>query len=137
MKIAIKTIANLVNGRIEGNKKLYLSHPSNIDRATSGSITFLSNPKYESHIYTTKASAILVDKTFVPKRPLSTPLIRVTNAYSSFAQVLKLFEQTFPPSKGVGINTSIHPSAKIGKNCHIGDLVYICLLYTSPSPRDS
>ena len=125
MKIAIKTLATLVKGTIKGDKKLYLSHPSNIDRATSGAITFLSNPKYEFHIYTTKASAVLVSASFTPKRPLSTTLIQVKDAYSSFAQVLRLFEQTFPPAQGVGVNTSIHASAKIGKNCHIGDLVYI------------
>lgn len=125
MKISIQTLATLVKGTIEGDKKHYLSHPSNIDQATTGAITFLANPKYESFLYTTKASAVLVSESFSPKRPLSPSLIRVKDAYSSFAKILGLFEQTFPPLKGVGMNTSIHASAKIGKNCQIGDLVYI------------
>ena len=125
MKIAIKTLAALVKGSIEGNKKIYLTHPSNINRASKGAITFLANPKYESYVYSTKASAILVAQSFTPKHPIAATLIRVKDAYSSFAQVLGLFEQTFHPPSVVGVNTSIHPTAKIGKNSQIGDLVFI------------
>ncbi len=125
MTIPIKTIARLVNGTIEGNKKIPILAPSNIDTAKKGDITFLANSKYEKYVYSTKASAILVAHSFTPKQSCAATLIRVADAYSSFAKVLGLFEQTFPPQKGVGHHTSIHPTAKIGKNCQIGDLVYI------------
>ncbi len=123
--MTIKTIARLVNGTIDGNKKIQILAPSNIDTAKQGDITFLSNSKYEKYVYSSNASAILVSNSFVPTQAYSATLIRVPNAYSSFAKVLALFEQTFPPQKGVGVNTSIHPTAKIGKNCQIDDLVYI------------
>lgn len=125
MKIPIKTIAKLINGTIEGNKKNYITTPSNIDSANAGAITFLSNPKYEQFVYQSKASAIIVPHSFAPKHQYTATLIRVSDPYSSFAKVLGLFEQTFPPTTGIGANASIHPTAKIGKNCHIGDLVFI------------
>ena len=40
------------------------------------------------------------------------------------------------PSAKIGKNVTIHPFAYIDKNVEIGDDNVICLLYTSPSPRD-
>ena len=39
-------------------------------------------------------------------------------------------------SAKLGANVTVHPFAYIDKNVEIGDDCEICLLYTSPSPRD-
>ncbi len=46
MKFTVEQIAKKVNGNIEGNSKVELFTLSKIEEAKQGSITFLSNPKY-------------------------------------------------------------------------------------------
>jgi UDP-3-O-[3-hydroxymyristoyl] glucosamine N-acyltransferase len=43
-----------------------------IKEGNDGSISFLSNPKYENFIYSTNASAVIVSKTFEPKQRINT-----------------------------------------------------------------
>ena len=84
MKFTAEQIAKKVNGNIEGNPKVELSLLSKIEEAKQGSITFLSNPKYITFIYKTKASAVI--NNFIPENKLETTLIRVKDAYSSFTK---------------------------------------------------
>ena len=64
MKVTAQTISQILNGEIEGNPDVIITHPAKIEEGTDGSICFLANPKYEIHAYTTQASALLVSKTF-------------------------------------------------------------------------
>ena len=132
MKFNSQQIADLVNGVIEGDKNAEVNFFSKIEDAQPLSLTFLANPKYESFIYNTKASIALVNSDFVPSKPIPSTLtlIKVNNAYESLAQLLNFYENIDTPKTGIEEPVFIHKTAKIGKS------VYICLLYTSPSPRD-
>ena len=69
MKIKIKEIAELVNGKIIGDSKLVISRLSNIQDAQKGDLTFLYLPKYNHYLDTTKAAAILVNKEIKKSNP--------------------------------------------------------------------
>ena len=77
------------------------------------------------YLYISLATVLLVPRTFQAKAPYSTNLIRVADPYSSFAKLLKIFEQSTPPTVGIASNVFLHPSAKIGNKCHIGHFTYI------------
>jgi UDP-3-O-[3-hydroxymyristoyl] glucosamine N-acyltransferase len=88
-------------------------------------LTFLSNPKYTEYIYTTKASIVLVNNTFVPEKPIDATLIKVEDAYKSLALLLNMVEQSKAKKTGVDSLAFVSPSAKIGENVYIGPFVYI------------
>ena len=45
MKIALKDLAALVGGRVEGDENVEIESFGPLDQAGKGSITFLANPK--------------------------------------------------------------------------------------------
>ena len=124
MEFKIKQIAEFLNGVIEGDDTQIINNLGKIEIAKKGELTFLANPKYTPFIYTTKATAVVVNKDFKPEKPINSVLIRVDDAYSSFARLLEMFTKEKPP-KGISRKAKIHKSAKIGKNVYIAEFVSI------------
>jgi UDP-3-O-[3-hydroxymyristoyl] glucosamine N-acyltransferase len=138
MEFSVAQIAQLLNGTIEGDSSLKIRDLTKIEEGRTGAISFLANPKYESHIYETASSAVIVNKDFVPKKNIQATLIRVDNAYLAFTQMLEAYEQLLKTSQ-VGIENPsfigqdtqhgeglyLGAFAVIGKNCIIGKNVKI------------
>lgn len=127
MQITVGEVAHWLAGEVVGNPDAQLFSFGRIESASVGELTFLSNPKYESFIYTTEASAVLVDRDFSPKRPLKTTLIKVDKAYDALALLMQKVQDLESESKPRGIHPTaiIDPSATIGENCYIG--AYVCV----------
>jgi UDP-3-O-[3-hydroxymyristoyl] glucosamine N-acyltransferase len=126
MEFSAQQIAALVNGKIEGNPSNSVSGFAKIEDATASDLTFLANPKYEEFLYTTKAGVVIVGQNLELKSPVPSTLIRVSDPYSSFAQLMRHY-QSLLQSQLVGIQdpSFIHPSAKLGKDVFIGAFAYI------------
>jgi UDP-3-O-[3-hydroxymyristoyl] glucosamine N-acyltransferase len=125
MEFTVQQIADYLNGVVEGDGGLKVSELSKIEEGRPGTLTFLSNPKYTQFIYTTQASACLVNKDFVVEQPLTTTLIRVDNAYECLAKLLALVESVKPKKQGISAKADIHESAKLGDNVYVGAFVVI------------
>ncbi|MCQ2361172.1 MAG: UDP-3-O-(3-hydroxymyristoyl)glucosamine N-acyltransferase [Paludibacteraceae bacterium] len=126
MEFSAKQLAVLLKGEIEGDENVTVSTYSKIEEGRPGTISFLSNLKYEQYLYTTDASIVLVNKDFVPKESVKATMIRVKDAYMALATLLKLAEANLKKVKtGVDKTARISKSAKIGKDCYIGPFVYI------------
>ena len=95
---------------------------SGIEQAVPGQLTFVHNPKYAAAAKTTRATAVIVDEKFPS---ISTGMLRTSNPYLAWAKAVELFYQ--PPQYAPGIHPTaiIHPSAKIGKNAHLGPYVTV------------
>ena len=61
MRFTIAELATLLNGEVVGNDQVEITSVQKIEEAEEGSVSFLSNVKYESHLYKTNASVVLVD----------------------------------------------------------------------------
>lgn len=94
MEFQAKDIASFLNGEIVGNSNVRIFKVSKIEEGEPGSLSFLSNPKYENYLYTTRASVVLVNKEFEPRAEIGATLIKVDDAYQAFASLLDLFAQT-------------------------------------------
>ena len=81
----------MVDGVLEGDPDVWITHPSKIEQGEAGSICFLGNPKYEDYLYQSRASAVLVSKAFVPREKISPTLIRVEDVYLTVGKLLHLF----------------------------------------------
>jgi UDP-3-O-[3-hydroxymyristoyl] glucosamine N-acyltransferase len=125
MEFSAKQIATYLNGEVFGDENATAYTFAKIEEGIPGAISFLSNPKYEHYIYTTQASIILVNKTFVPTQEISSTLIKVENAYESLAGLMTLYESTKPQKKGIDSLAFIAPTAKIGEDVYIGAFAYI------------
>ena len=121
----MQQIADYLKGTVEGDGALKVAELSKIEEGRPGTLTFLSNPKYTQYIYTTQASACLVNRDFVAERPLMTTLIRVDNAYECLAKLLTLVDSLKPKKQGISAKSDIHETAKLGENVYVGAFVVI------------
>ena len=125
MEFTVQQIADYLKGTVEGDATLKVSELSKIEEGRQGTLTFLSNPKYTQYLYTTQASACLVNKDFVAEKELTITLIRVDNAYECLARLLALAESVKPRKQGISAKAEIDETAKIGENVYIGAFVVI------------
>ncbi len=127
MKFTAEQIAGMLEGTVEGNSLAEVSGLSKIEEGKAGTLTFLANPKYISHIYSTGASIAIVSSDFVAEQPLpeTLTLIRVDDAYGSFAKLLEAYSQFKRPRPGIHASAVIDASVVLGENVHIGAGVVI------------
>ena len=125
MKFTAAQIAGILEGEVEGNPEVEVSKLSKIEEGIPESLSFLSNPKYTQYIYTTKASAVIVDKNFKAENRINTTLIRVDDAYKSFSKLLEYYNQVKMNKTGIEQPVFISESANYGKNIYIGAFAYI------------
>ncbi|HPH81246.1 MAG TPA: UDP-3-O-(3-hydroxymyristoyl)glucosamine N-acyltransferase [Flavobacteriales bacterium] len=125
MEFTAQQIADLLQGRVEGDPEVRVNRLSKIEEGEPGSLTFLANPKYEEFIYSTKASLVIVNDSFVPDRAIGTNLVKVKDAYKSFAVLLDTYNKISQNRSGREEPHTIASSAQIGDNPYIGAFVYI------------
>jgi UDP-3-O-[3-hydroxymyristoyl] glucosamine N-acyltransferase len=127
MEFTAAQIAGLLNGEIAGNPDVSVSSLAKIEEGQTGTLSFLSNPKYENYIYTTGSSICIVNKSFTPSKPLpdTLTLVKVADAYACFAQLLALYDNMNKKEAQIEQPCFIHPSAQIGENVYIGAFAYV------------
>ncbi len=126
MQFTAKQIANIIGGTIEGNANIAVTSFGKIEEATTGQLAFLANPKYEEYLYSTNADIIIVNDSQIIKQPIDATLIRVADAYSAFALLLRQYER-LQGLQMLGIQEPcyIHATAKKGNDIFIGAFAYI------------
>jgi UDP-3-O-[3-hydroxymyristoyl] glucosamine N-acyltransferase len=126
MKINAYRIAQLINGKVEGDENAEVGSFGKIEEAQKEQLAFLANPKYEEYLYTTNASIVIVNDTLELKQPVAATLIRVADAYISFANLLQQYQQMMQPKlKGIQQPSYVSESAKLGSDVFIGAFVYV------------
>lgn len=113
-------VAALLNGAVDGNPDVSLNDVCPIEQGRTGALTFLANPKYTQHLYTTAASAAIVANDFVPTEKVPCTLIRVKDPYAAFAILLEQYSRMKRPAAGIHPSAFIDASAKVGGNAFIG-----------------
>ncbi len=125
MEFTVQEIANILNGKVEGDPEIKIHGFSKIEEGKEGTLSFIANPKYTKYIYDTNASVVIVNNELSFTDAVKTTLIRVSDAYQSFAKLLHLADNHKIEEKGVSEKASISDKAKLGKDIFIADNVYI------------
>ena len=116
--MTVSEIASWLNGEVHGNGEATIARVAKIEEAGGQDLTFLANPKYARFVATTRASAILVARSFDVNSsgaPKQLAFIKVDDPYVAFLTVLKrLTPQTDPFPAG------IHPTAVIAAGARLG-----------------
>lgn len=127
MEFSARQIADILDGEIVGNPEVTVNKLAKIEEGESGSLSFLANPKYEEHIYTTGASIVIVDNSFEPQQAIkdSCTLIKVNEPYASFAKLLEMYNDAVAKKPEIEERSFVSTSAKLGENLYIGAFAYI------------
>ena len=125
MEFTARQISDLLKGTVEGDPDVKVGGLSKIEEGKPGDLTFLANPKYTSFIYSTKASLVIVNKSFVPEHNITPTLIRVDNAYGEFVHLLEIYNQIQKDKKGIEQPSYISDSATMGTDCYVGAFAYV------------
>ncbi len=125
----LNELAELIGGTVVGDGTVEIHRVAGIDGAAPGDITFLSNPKYQRLLQTTRASAVMV-KPGVEASGVN--LLVCPNPYLAFAKVLTALHVTplefrgvmegawVDPEATLGERVTVYPGCFVGKNVEIG-----------------
>ena len=112
-------IAEITGSQIVGNSSAVVNNIATLENAKKDSISFLANKKYQKHIKTTSANAVIVSTSFEIDNRLNYLLSE--DPYIAYAKLTTLFkEYVFELD-----NPIIHPSAVISNESKIGQDVSI------------
>ncbi len=125
MQFTATEICVLLNGELEGNPNEVVNTLSKIEEGRIGSLSFLSNPKYEPYLYTTRASVVIINKNLELEKPVNATLIRVDNPYTAFSILLEKYNTIKLNKKGIEEPNYISSSVQMGKDCYVGAFAYI------------
>jgi len=126
MPFTAKVLADYLHGEVAGDETATAGTVARIEQGRAGTLCFLANPKYEPFLYTTQASIVLINRSFVLQQPVACTLIRVDNAYESIASLLDLYNSMKTLNKkGRSWRAHISWRAKTGKAVWIGAGSYI------------
>jgi len=125
MKFTAEQIAGILEGEVVGNPNAVVFKLSKIEEGTEGSLTFLSNPKYQNYIYTTQATITIVNKSFEAEQPVSSTLIKVEDAYKSFSKLLEYYNQVKLMKSGIEQPSVISENVTYGTDLYLGSFCYV------------
>jgi len=119
-------IAEMLNGNIEGDSSAQVTTLAKIEEGVPGALSFLANPKYEEHIYSTDSTICIVNNTFEASKelPKSLTLIKVEDAYSCFAKLLELYDSMTKEPARIEQPSFIDESSQLGENVYFGMNAY-------------
>lgn len=126
MEFTLLQIANLIDGTVEGDVNAKVHTFSKIEEGKAGSISFLSNPKYETYIYTTDSTAVIVSNDFCPSSTVKSSLIKVKDPYSAISNLMSFYQQSISkPKTGIEQPSYTGTEVKIGQNVYLAAFSYI------------
>ncbi|WP_118972489.1 UDP-3-O-(3-hydroxymyristoyl)glucosamine N-acyltransferase [Taibaiella koreensis] len=128
MQFTAAQIAALIGARIEGDATVSISDIAKIEEGRAGALSFIANPKYESYLYETKASVVIVNESLQLEQPVAATLLRVPDAYAAFATLLEKYNEFLTADtakKGIEQPAYISDSAKLGADVYVGAFAYI------------
>lgn len=126
MELTANQLAALVHGDVEGDGEVKVGTFAKIEEGQPGALSFLANPKYTHHIYTTDSSVVLVKRDFVAEQPVKATLIRVDDPYATIARLLEMVqEMTRVVKKGVEQPSYVAEGVVIPEDAYVGAFAYI------------
>jgi UDP-3-O-[3-hydroxymyristoyl] glucosamine N-acyltransferase len=120
MEITARKLADILGGAVLGDADVKVVKPAKIDDATSDSVSFIANSKYEQYASVTKAAILVVNENFTLSDDINATLILVKDAYGAFTKVLELFATSRFDKTGIEENSFIAPNTSLGIQVFVG-----------------
>jgi UDP-3-O-[3-hydroxymyristoyl] glucosamine N-acyltransferase len=133
--MTVAQLAKQIGAVVVGDGGVEISSAATLEAAAPGQISFLSNPRYEKLLASTRASAVIVGNSVRSR----VTLLRTADPYYAFMQaVVILHGHRRHPHRGIHRRAHIERSAKVGKGTTVYPGVYVgpravigrdCILY--------
>ena len=121
--ITLSTLAGIIGAELVGDGAVVVSSVNTLDEARAGQLSFLSNPKYEKQLATTRASAVVVG---LNVKSDHVPLLRAKDAYLAHQKAMvAIHGYRTHPHAGVHVKATVDESATIGAGTTVYPGVYI------------
>ncbi|MDR3274461.1 MAG: UDP-3-O-(3-hydroxymyristoyl)glucosamine N-acyltransferase [Endomicrobium sp.] len=127
MKLTALELAEIVSGKLVGDKNLILTGVNGLANANGDEIAFLGNLKYLPAALKTDAGIIFVSADMDISQFTDKNLIKVSNPQYAYSLVLSIIEKERLSSieKNIHKSISMADTAKMGENAYIGQNVVI------------
>lgn len=114
----LEELANLIDAKLVGDASCIIHSIGTLAHATTGQVSFLSNPAYTDQLATCKASAIIVDEK--NSRNCKSSKLISSDPYLSFAKATRLFDNRPDAEQGVHPSAVVHETAKLAPGVAVG-----------------
>ena len=123
MRVTLEAVAKAIDGTVVGDVSTEITGVAGIREARKGDLTFLANPRYESYLECTQASAIIVAENH---RDIGMPLIENSNPYLAFLKAVRLFARDAErPGPGIHPTAVVAGTASIAPDSYVGPHVVV------------
>lgn len=125
--VSLGEIAAHLGGELIGDPSLRISRIGPLEGATPSTISFLSNPKYQSQLAQSQAACVLVSKPMRDAAAARGAAIVLDDAYLGFARLTQWWSARVRPPAPAGVHPSavVDPAATIGQGVSIGPLAVV------------
>ncbi|MCB1559007.1 MAG: UDP-3-O-(3-hydroxymyristoyl)glucosamine N-acyltransferase [Alphaproteobacteria bacterium] len=110
---------------VSSDADFVVSDVAALDVANAEHLSFLDNKKYKDQFSVTKAGACIVHPDMIEFAPEGLRLLLSPTPYKAYALAAQVFYPEQRPEPFISSLASVHPSAKIGDGCFVGDFVTV------------
>mgnify|MGYP000482258513 CR=1 FL=1 len=127
MALSLGQITERLGGRLIGDPQHLIQRLAPLDTAQADALSFLSNPKYQAQLATTRAGCVIVSSAVAETVKVGAALIVADNPYHYFARVTQLWRQHTQVHGDPLVHPSavIHPEAQVDRTARIGPLCVV------------
>ena len=123
-QMSLAELAEHLQGALEGDGSIIIRGAASLPEAQPDQVSFLANARYDKHMDSTRAAAVIVAKDYAGNK---TNLIRCSDPYFAFRQAMVLlYGFRRHPFSGVDPSAHVDPSARLGKDVAVAQFVTIC-----------
>jgi UDP-3-O-[3-hydroxymyristoyl] glucosamine N-acyltransferase len=126
-EFSLSEIAAHLGGELIGDPSLRITRIGPLEGATPSTISFLSNPRYQSQLAQSQAGCVIVAPALREAAAARGAAIVLADPYLGFARLTQWWAaRTRPPaSPGVHPSAVVDPTASLGRDVSIGPLAVI------------
>jgi UDP-3-O-[3-hydroxymyristoyl] glucosamine N-acyltransferase len=126
-EFSLGDIAAQLGGDLIGNPSTVVTRIGPLEGATPSTISFLSNPKYQSQLAASQAACVLVAPSMRDAAVARGSAIVLADPYLGFARLTQLWAKRTRPASVAGVHPSavVDPTATISEGVSVGPLAVI------------
>lgn len=125
VELTAARLASALKLEMVGEETGLLTGVGPIEQADAGALTFLDNPKYASHLATTKAACVIVSAKFGDQLPSHVCGLISAQPYRDFARAAAMLVPTGVKLRGVVLSEGVSDHAFIDKMATLEDGVIV------------
>ena len=123
LNYTLAELAKLLSAELVGDGQVVITGLATLQNASSGQLSFFSNPFYADQLKTSQASAILVEEKYLDR--CSGNKLVTEKPYVAFALATQLFDNSPRQVAGIHDSACVDASAQLGENVSIAPNVVI------------